>query len=207
MAAGQNPKYGLQPLGGGGFEGYNGAGTPNLNLSINSATSTEGGYANQDRSQLEDQLAGGQSALNKYAQSAMSSAMPGLYSALQGQRESNVRRGVSTGDLGTSYEGDIYSSFQRNLSNAIGQQSMNLYGTQLGAEQNLNQMDTSNYNDMMYANRDYQTGRDNAKRQRNSNLWGGIMGAVGGAAGALVPGLGPTAGSKIGSAAGAALGG
>lgn len=186
--------------------GYSGAGTPALNASINGATSAMGGFSQNDRSQLEQLLGGGQNALNTYAKGAMSAAMPGLNSQLQQQQESDIRRGISTGDLGTSYEGDLYSAFQRNLSNAVAGQSMNLYGTQLGATEGLYNNDTSNYLNMMYANRNYQTGQDNAKRQRNAGLWGTIGSGLGALAGSFGGPGGMAAGAGLGGSIGSSFG-
>lgn len=189
------------------WNGY--GGVPGMDASINTATNQAGANSAQDRSQLESLLnGGGQSALDTYAQGAMSSAMPGLNAELQKQAESNIRSGTSTGDLGTSFEGDLYSAFQRNMSNAIAGQSMNLYNTNVGANEGLYNTDTSNYMDAMYANRDFAQGQENARKKRNAGLWGGVLGAVGAiGGGAAGGGQGAQTGAQIGATVGQGLGG
>lgn len=160
--------------------------TSTINNNINQDTYTQGNQAGSNYGQLEGTLSGGQGALDQYAQSAMSAAMPQLNAALQGQAESNVRRGVSTGDLGTSFQGDIYSAFQNNFSNAVGQQSMNMYNTNVGAESSLYNNDENRYEQELYGNRDNQTAQKNAKNQQTNALIGGLGDVIGGAAGAFL---------------------
>src|SRR5690606_7051910 len=47
------------------------------------------------------------------------------------------RRGIGTGDLGTTYEGNLASAFQQNIADAVAQQALGLYGQRLGAAGNL----------------------------------------------------------------------
>lgn len=81
---------------------------------------------NQDRGQIDQQIGyeqngtGFQDAFNKTAGAYLQNAMPQFQQSLQLTRENGVRRGISTGDLGTSTEGDLTSAFQRNISNALG---------------------------------------------------------------------------------------
>src|SRR5689334_19134938 len=81
---------------------------------------------NQARGGLDTELdyerrgGGFTDAFNQTAGAYLNNALPGLRSQLQTTREDEQRRGIGTGDLGTSYEGDIMSAFQRNLAGALG---------------------------------------------------------------------------------------
>jgi len=160
-------------------------------------------------------LAGGQDALNTYTQGAMSSAMPQLQGTLQSVRENAIRRGITTGDLGTSYEGDVLSAFQRNISNAAAGQAMNLYNTQAGGYGRMYEGETAvaegsrnRYLDLLAGNRDYEIMVENMKRERRGGLFGGLGAVAGGVGGFLVGGpAGAYAGAKIGGSAGKAVGG
>ena len=142
-----------------------------------------GGYerrSDESRNRYLDALGGGQDALNESVRAAMSAAMPALEGSLQGSRESAIRRGITTGDLGTSYEGDIYSAFQRNIANSVGQQALGLYGTQLGGYGNVYDTDTelaqssrNRYLDILAGNRDADVARQNAK---NASKGRGLLG-------------------------------
>ena len=172
------------------------------------------------RNRYIDTISGGQNALNTYAQSAMSSAMPAFKQQMQGVQESEIARGVGTGgsggvgNLGTSYEGDLTSAFQRNIANSVGMQSMNLYGTQVGAAGNLygtdteaSQLDQNRYLSAVSGQRDYETALANANKKRGAGIMGAI-GAIGGAAiGSIVPGVGTALGAQLGGMAGSAVGG
>lgn len=70
---------------------------------------------------------GWRTAFNETAGAYVSGQMPQLFKALQGTKENAIARGVSTGDLGTSYEGDVFSAFQRNLANVLGGMAMQGY--------------------------------------------------------------------------------
>ena len=85
------------------------------NVQLGAANSNLGANTGQSWEQTQALLGGGQDALNKWAQSAMSSAMPGLQAQLQQSQEGAQRRGISTGDLGTSYQGDVLGAFQKNI--------------------------------------------------------------------------------------------
>jgi len=165
-----------------------------------SATLQAGQQATQDRGQFESLLSGGQSALNNYAQAAMSSAMPNLDAQLQQVEESAQRRGVSNGGLATSYQGDVFGAFQKNLANAVAGQSMNLYGTQLGATQGQLNTDTSNFGSGLTAAQNLVEARNARRRAAQGSLYGGLLNAVGSA----VPG---PIGGAITSAAGGIAGG
>lgn len=83
----------------------------------------------QLQSTLYDESQGGgwQKAFEQSAGAYMSRAMPQFRKDLQLTREDNQRRGISTGDLGTSYEGDLASAFQQNVSDTLGGMAMNAY--------------------------------------------------------------------------------
>jgi len=139
-----------------------------------------GAQAAGSRNRYMDALGGGQDALNESISSAMSGAMPQLQGALQGAREGAIRRGVDTGGLGTSYEGDVFSAFQRNIANAAGQQALGLYGTQLGAygdlyntDVGLEQSSRNRYLDILAGNRDADISKENAK---NASKGHGLLG-------------------------------
>jgi len=167
---------------------------------IKTATATAGTNAGQDRNQYLTLMGGGQQALDTSISSAMSAAMPSFMHQMQNVQESGVRRGISTGDLGTSFEGDTASAFQKNIANAAGSQAMNLFGTQLGAAQNQANTDQNQYLDMLTGNRDYEMAQQNAKRQKSAGLFGGLGALAGGMIG------GPT-GAQIGGAIGSGVGG
>lgn len=88
---------------------------------------------NQDRSQIDQQInyeqngTGFQDAFNQTAGAFLQNQMPQFQKSLQLTREDGVRRGISTGDLGTSTEGDLTSAFQRNIANALGGMAMQGY--------------------------------------------------------------------------------
>lgn len=134
-------------------------------------------------------IGGATQALKTMTEGTVSSAMPSFYQALQGIREGAVRRGISTGDLGTSYEGDLASAFQRNTANAVAGQAEGLY------QGNMNR-----YTDLVTGQRDYDTAQANARRKRNAGLWG-TLGTIGGTL------IGGPAGGAIGGALGSTLGG
>lgn len=81
---------------------------------------------NSARQGLDEELAyergggGFQKAFSDTAGSFLKSAMPQFRENLQLTREDGQRRGIGTGDLGTSNEGDLTSAFQRNLATSLG---------------------------------------------------------------------------------------
>jgi len=167
---------------------------------IKTATATAGTNAGQDRNQYLTLMGGGQQALDTSISSAMSAAMPSFMNQMQNVQESGVRRGISTGDLGTSFEGDTASAFQKNIANAAGSQAMNMFSTQLGAAQNQANTDQNQYLDMLTGNRDYEMAQQNAKRQKSAGLFGGLGAVVGGLAGG-------STGANVGYAVGSGMGG
>lgn len=151
----------------------------------NEATGQEGANAATDRNRYLDLLNNGQQAFETSARAAMEAAMPAFSRQLQGVRESAARRGLSTGDLGTSYEGDLTSAFQKNTANAIAQQALGLYGERLGSAGSLYGMEHNNYLDLLSGQLDRKQAAKNARAQANASMWGGVLsglGAVGSAA-------------------------
>lgn len=182
----------------------------------NEAALSNQGEANagQSRQAFIDSLNGGQDALDTSIKSAMSSAMPEFSKAMQGVQETEISRGVGTGGLGTSYEGDLESAFQRNIANAAGSQALGLYGEKLQGENSLYGTDTeaasqgrNRYLDLLTGQRDYDTAQQNAKNKRKSGLFGFLGGLAGGVIGSVVPGIGTAAGATLGSGFGEAVGG
>ncbi len=110
----------------------------------------------------------GEGALRRLTEAMTSSAMPQFQQQLQGIRESAIRRGVPVGQLGTSYEGDLASSFQRNIANAIAGEARGTYETAL---------------DRYYGGLDRAQANRNARAQRSSGMWGSLLGAAGTALG------------------------
>ena len=113
-------------------------------------------------------LASGQNSVNASTAAATSAAMPEFNQALQGIRESSIRRGVNLGDIGTRDEGSLASAFQRNIANVAGQGAMQNYNTGL---------------ERLYGYRDWRTGQDNAKAARRAGAWSALGGLAGTALG------------------------
>lgn len=109
----------------------------------------------------------GQEYLEESVRAATSRAMPQFHSALQDIRENAIRRGISTGDLGTSYEGDLASAFHQNIADTAGQYA---YG---GYQQSRNR-----YLDLLTGGLDRETAERNARR----DMWGNLIGSGLGAA-------------------------
>lgn len=153
------------------------------------------------RNRFAGLLGEGQDQLNQSVSSAMSAAMPDFRKAMQGVQESEVGRGIGLGDsggsLGTSYEGDLESAFNRNIANAAGSQALGLYQSQLGGAASLYGTDV--YNNMMAQNRytNMLTNQGNFNRKRSAGLFG-TLGAIAG--GAIGGPFGASLGGEIGSA-------
>lgn len=120
------------------------------------------------RDAIVDEGAGGgwQKAFEQSAGAYMSRAMPQFRQQMQLTREDGIARGISTGDLGTSYEGDLASAFQQNTSDTLGSMAMGAY------ENNRNR-----YLDLLTGHMDRKQGQRNAKNQ----MWSGLGSAVSGA--------------------------
>lgn len=91
-----------------------------------------------------------------------SEGMPKFQGALQDIRENAIRRGITGGDLGTSYEGDLASAFQQNIMDVGGRYAYDAF-----------QSSRNRYLDLLTGGADRETGRGNAKR----DMWGNIIGA------------------------------
>lgn len=121
--------------------------------------------------------------LTKSVGAQTTAAMPQFLSELQGIREGAVRRGIGGGELGTSYEGDLASAFQRNVATQVAGKSYDAF-----------QSSRDRYLDLLTGQRDYETAQANAKRKR-----GGLFGKIiGGVAGSFLGPFGAAAGEKIG---------
>lgn len=171
-------KLGDAVSGGGGGGGGGGDAAPSGDL--NAAATQYGGYATEDRNRFLKALDGGQDALESSTKAAVANALPDYMKNLQGSREAAIRRGASTGDLQTSYEGDLSSAFDRNVSNAVAGQAANMYGQKLSATGQLAGQSGNTYLDLLAGNRDAHQADQNNKY----GLLGGIVGAAGQAAGA-----------------------
>lgn len=110
----------------------------------------------------------GMGALTQNVTSLYNNALPGFQQQMQGQKEDDIRRGISTGDLGTSFEGDLTSAFQRNLTSAIAGQASNMYNN------NQNRL----YG-LVQNQQDAQQAAQNNAQQRKSGLLGGLLSAGG----------------------------
>lgn len=113
----------------------------------------------------------GQDQLSSLIQSQISSAMPQFNQALGGVRESAIRRGISTGDLGTSYEGDLASSFQKHIADSVSGQAFNLF-----------QGNRNTYLDLVSGGLDRQQGVNNARSSAKGAMWGNLFKGAGEAA-------------------------
>lgn len=169
----------------------------------NATIDTQATQVGQQAGQLWGGLTGqtpmvGQDAFAASFKAAMDAAMPQFQSQLQGVRESAIRRGISTGDLGTSYEGDLASAFQRNTANAAASQAMGLFTTNA----NLYQGQQGTYLDLLTGQRDAKQDQANAAKRRSA----GILGGLGSLAGAGIGGaLGGSAGAQLGAGIGGSL--
>lgn len=131
-----------------------------------------GGQVNTSRAQVNNQIGTSQAALNTYLANAMQEAMPEFNKQLNGLRENEIARGVSTGGLGTSYEGDLASAFQRNIAQAGASHALDLYNTNLnarlglyGSDVNRQQTAENNYLDLLTGSLDQAQAAKNARRQ------------------------------------------
>lgn len=114
----------------------------------------------------------GQQALQQSTQAAVQNALPSFLQNMQGLKEQNIRRGISTGDLGTSFEGDLTSAFQRNLANSVASQSLGLFN-------NRNSLLSGYYGDQL----DREQAARNDASQRRGGFINGLMQLGGAAAG------------------------
>jgi hypothetical protein len=116
--------------------------------------------------QYEDPNAGS-AQLGEAIRSQISAAMPQFEKRLGGVRENAIARGISTGDLGTSYEGDLASSFQRHISDSVAGQQFNLF-----------QNNRNSFLDLLTGGMDREDDAQNESRNRKAGLMGGLIGGV-----------------------------
>lgn len=121
---------------------------------------------------LEDPMFG-QDALAKMTESTVQGALPAFMRDMGATKEDNIRRGISTGDLGTSFENDLTSAFHRNISNSVAGQAGQMFGQR-------NSMLMSGYEDDL--NRE-QAAQNDAS-QRKSGFMSGLFGLGGSMLGA-----------------------
>lgn len=108
----------------------------------------------------EQSGAGWEDAYNKTAGAQLANALPDLRNSLQMQRENSIRRGVSTGDYGTSAEGDLVSAWGRNIGNSFAGQAAGMYNASRGR-----------YMDLLSGKLSYNTNQENSNR----NFYGGLI--------------------------------
>lgn len=118
-------------------------------------------------SQLQDPNYG-QDQLAKTTQATVQNALPGFMQNMQGLKESEIQRGISTGDLGTSFEGDLTSAFQRNIASSVAGQAANMFNQR-------NQMLMGGEQDQL----DREQAAQNNASQRKGGLLSGLLGAAG----------------------------
>lgn len=116
----------------------------------------------------------GQQQLQDTTRATVQSALPDFLTNLGGLKEQNIRRGISTGDLGTSFENDLTSAFQRNIANSVAGQSMNLFN-------NRNGLLFQGLNDSL----DREQSAQNDAARRRSGFIGGLMKNIGDFAGSF----------------------
>jgi len=117
--------------------------------------------------QLRDPSFGQQSVADS-TRAAVQGALPDFLSNLGGLKEQNIRRGISTGDLGTSFENDLTSAFQRNIANSVAGQSANMFNNRTG-------LLFQGLNDSL----DRKQGAINDASQRRSGFLNGLMQTAG----------------------------
>lgn len=112
-------------------------------------------------------------------------SMGSFNKSIQQQRESSVSRGIGTGDLGTSYEGDIDSAFMKDIAG----KAADLYSTRLGAEGQLYGQDSQNNANTQNRYLDAITGvtdSQQASKDSKNSFLGGILNTVGSVAGKVL---------------------
>lgn len=132
-----------------------------------------GSPTDQYYSSIADERNGGgwQQAFNQTAGATLANALPDLRNQLQMTREDGIRRGISTGDLGTSTEGDLMSAWGRNLSNAFAGQSLAAH-----------EGSRNRYLDLISGQIDRDDSNRNASKNRNAAMWGSVLNLGGQAA-------------------------
>lgn len=140
----------------------------------------------QTRNSLVSMLAGGDDQTAALMKTNLEAAMPAFESSLQRTRAGANRRGISTGDLGTSYEGDITSAFDRNQRGAAAKLAFDTYDRRLRGTQSLYGMDAdfaegsrNRYLDLVSGNRDNRNAEDNAETASGNAAAGTAAGLAG----------------------------
>lgn len=126
--------------------------------------------------QLEDPNYG-QDQLAKSTAATVQGALPSFMQNLQGTKEDNIRRGISTGDLGSSFEGDLTSAFQRNIANSVAGQAADMF---------------SNRTSLLYGAQqdalDREQAAQNNAQQRKGSFLNGLISTIGSVVGAAAGG-------------------
>lgn len=164
--------------------------TGNTNQAFKSAinqnasnAATAGANAGTDRSSLTALLADPTTALT----GMVNSALPQFNKELADLQGNEIRRGMSTGDMGTAYEGSLASAFQRNIAGeaaGLYGQQLQGYGNLYGTDTSASQQDENRYTQMLSGEQDYETQQQQLKAQQKNALLGGIGGLLGSALGA-----------------------
>jgi len=110
----------------------------------------------------------GQDQVAKSTAAATQAALPSFLQDLQSTREDNIRRGISTADLGSSFEGDLTSAFQRNIASSAAAQSASMFNSR-------NSLLMGGLEDQL----DREQSAENSHEQRKSGLIGGLIGLGG----------------------------
>lgn len=99
---------------------------------------------------------GWKNAFHDTAQAFLDQQMPSFLKTLGMTREDGIRRGISTGDLGTSTEGDLVSAFQKNLADSLGSLASQNYNAGrdrylglLGSQYDADQSGANSHNQML----------------------------------------------------------
>lgn len=123
---------------------------------------------------LDEQQGGGwQDAFKTTAGAAYDAALPQLRNSLQMTREDGIRRGISTGDLGTSNEGDVTAAWGKQLATTLAGTAMQGYQDQ-----------RNRYLDLLTGQIDRTNSQKNAQSNFYSNIIGGGVSAAASAYGA-----------------------
>lgn len=129
---------------------------------------------NSFMSQLSDPNYG-QQQLQTMTNATVQNALPSFMQNMQGTKEDAIRRGISTGDLGTSFENDLTSAFQRNIANSVAGQAGNMFN-------NRNQMLMTGSEDAL----DREQAAQNSAQQRKGGLINSLIGMGGMALGGMM---------------------
>lgn len=126
---------------------------------------TQGVVRQMDSAMADEQSgAGWQNAFNQTAGAQLADALPSMRNSMQMTREDAIRRGVSTGDYGTSAEGDLVSSWGRNIGNSFAGQAAGMYNQSRGR-----------YMDLLSGKLGYAMNDENTNRNFLSGIAGGVM--------------------------------